>query len=92
MKGSQVEGWARMKQCRRCNCNRLQIARESVTRRGRHQYAMCWYRCPECHDVSLSYRPLDVVAGPPTSLSSVPDADVGVRSYSDSESDPVLSR
>lgn len=45
-----------MRRCGRCNCTSLVVIRESVTRRGRHEYAMRWYRCSQCNEVSLSYR------------------------------------
>ena len=45
-----------MKRCRRCQHPGLDMVREAVTRRGRREYTVSWYRCPGCHEVSLSYR------------------------------------
>jgi len=73
-----------MKHCRRCNCGELEVVRETVTRRGRHQYAMCWYRCPDCHEVSLSYRPLHAFVEEPSSVPARSE-------LSPPEGDPVLS-
>lgn len=69
-----------MRRCRRCSCERLDIVRESLTRRGNNEYAMCWYRCAGCREISLSYRRLHEPAAPDT------------RGVPSSFRDPVLSR
>jgi hypothetical protein len=50
-----------MKRCRRCNCSSLNIIRETTTRRARHEYTLYWYSCPECQEVSFSYRILQAL-------------------------------
>ena len=81
-----------MKRCRRCNCHQLEIVRESVTQRGIHQYAMCWYRCPRCHEVSLSYRLLGDLPEPAAPYGRARDSDRSPEAAPHSDTDPVLSR
>jgi hypothetical protein len=42
--------------CRECGCAYAAKVRESVNIRGPHEYTMRWYICPDCRDVSFSYR------------------------------------
>lgn len=81
-----------MKGCRRCGSSTLAVVRESVTRRGRHEYAMCWYRCPQCNEVSLSYRLLHELPHPDAASALFPAEEVGEPALSPAEPDPVLSR
>jgi hypothetical protein len=56
--------------CRQCGFARAPRVRESVTCHGSHRYTMRWYLCPECQDVSFTYRVevAPLVATPAASL------------------------
>jgi uncharacterized protein with PIN domain len=81
-----------MKRCGRCNFASPLVIRESVTRRGRHEYAMRWYRCPQCNEVSLSYRRVrDLV---PSATTFGEDRESGTENpwFSPIDGEPVYSR
>lgn len=48
-----------MKRCSRCKVSQMQRVREAVHQRGHRRYVLTWYRCPQCQDVGLNYRPVD---------------------------------
>ena len=81
-----------MKGCRRCQCPRLDTVREAVNRRGRLEYVTCWYRCPRCHEVSLTYRRAQHLPWLDSPRSSMVDERDSVAPLLASERDPVLSR
>jgi hypothetical protein len=50
------EGSVDTRPCRLCGYSAAEKVRESIARRGARQYAMRWYLCPDCRDLSFAYR------------------------------------
>jgi hypothetical protein len=49
----------------------VEVVRESISRRGTRAYAIYWFRCPQCQEVSLRYRRLqDLPDDPPAGVES----------------------
>jgi hypothetical protein len=67
-----------MRLCRECGCAYAAKVRESVSVRGPHEYTMRWYICPDCRDVTFSYRISDASPRSRSSESGAvgPEADV----------------
>ena len=81
-----------MKRCRRCQSAQLDRVRESVNRRGGREYVTYWYRCPRCHEVSLSYRRIQHLPWVDSIRSCVVDESESAPALPTLERDPVLTR
>jgi hypothetical protein len=81
-----------MKGCRRCQFERLDTVREAVNRRGGREYITYWYRCPRCHEVSLSFRRVQHLPWLDVARSSVIEEPDSAPAPFPLERDPALTR
>jgi hypothetical protein len=81
----------RLKECRRCDERSLEVIRESIVRRGRRSYLVCWYRCAACQDVSFGYRQFPEDSQSPSVVDTHRAEHEGPVAEHLPESDPRLS-